>query len=163
MYRNIVVPLDGSGLAEQVLPYVKDLIRHRTLTLHLISIAPLATAVSASAAPVRLYPLAMSRADLDLHEHERERIETELRNYLNAVALDLAQDNTTARVEVRFGEPAEEIIAFAEDVRADLIAMCTHGRTGLARWAYGSVAEKVMRHAACPVLLVRARKNNGPK
>jgi nucleotide-binding universal stress UspA family protein len=58
---------------------------------------------------------------------------------------------------VRFGEPAEEIIDFATDVQADLIAMCTHGRTGLARWAYGSVAEKVVRHAHSPVLLVRAK------
>jgi len=157
MYRNIVVPLDGSELAEQVLPYVKDLARHRTLKIHLVSIAPLAVAVAAPA-PVRMYPLVMSRTDLDLHAQERDRIETELRNYLRAIAVDLAQEGVTLHVEVRFGEPAEEIIAYAEDVQADLIAMCTHGRTGLARWAYGSVAEKVTRYGPCPVLLVRATK-----
>lgn len=158
MYRHIVVPLDGSELAEQVLPYVKDLVRHRTLKIHLISIAPLAVAVAAPA-PVRMYPLVMSRADLDLHTQERDRIEAELRNYLRAIAVDLTQEGVTPHVEVRFGEPAEEIIAYAEDVRADLIAMCTHGRTGLARWAYGSVAEKVTRYGPCPVLLVRAQKS----
>jgi len=100
--------------------------------------------------------LVVSRADLEAQSQERDRIEDELRNYLRGVALNLAHGNVTAEVEVRFGEPAEEIIAYAEDAHADLIAMCTHGRTGLARWAYGSVAEKVMRHAHCPILLVRA-------
>jgi len=158
MYRNIVVPLDASAVAEQVLPYVRDFVQNRAVKIHLISVGPLATVVSASAAPVRLYPLVMSHADLELHVHERDRIEQELANYLHGIAIDLAQGSATTEVEVRFGEPAEEIIDFAQDVKADLIAMCTHGRTGLARWAYGSVAEKVMRHAHCPVLLVRAKK-----
>ena len=157
MYHTIVVPLDGSEVAEQVLPYVRDLVQHRTTQIHLISVAPLSSSVSASAAQVSLYPLVMSSADLELHAHERERIGQELTNYLRGIAIDLAQGNVTTHVEVRFGEPAEEIIAYTQDVQADLIAMCTHGRTGLARWAYGSVAEKVMRHAHCPVLLVRAK------
>lgn len=158
MYRNIVVPLDGSALAEQVLPYVKDLIQNRTVKVRLISIVPLSSTASPMAAPVHLYPLVMSHADLEQHTHERDRIEQELLNYLRSIRLDLPQGGVTTDVEVRFGEPAEEIIAFAQDAKADLIAMCTHGRTGLARWAYGSVAEKVLRHAHCPVLLVRARK-----
>ena len=158
MYRHIIVPLDGSETAEQVLPYVKDLVRGRTVTLHLISIAPLSKAVATSGASLQMYPLVVSRADLETHAQERDRIEDELRNYLKAVAIDLAHDNINVNVEVRFGEPAEEIIAYEEDTQADLIAMCTHGRTGLARWAYGSVAEKVLRHADCPVLLVRAKR-----
>lgn len=158
MYRNVVVPLDGSDLAEQVLPYVKDLIQHRTLTVHLVSVAPLPSAMPTSAAPMRLYPLVMTQADLDVQSGERERIEDELRNYLKGVALTVGREQIRTRVEVRFGDPAEEVIAYAREVEADLIAMCTHGRTGLARWAYGSVTEKVMRHAHCPVLLVRARR-----
>ncbi|HEY4690531.1 MAG TPA: universal stress protein [Anaerolineae bacterium] len=157
MYRNIVIPLDGSTLAEQALPYVKDLLQGRAAAVYLISVAPLAT-VATPAAPVRMYPLVVSRTDFETQVQERDRIEEELRNYLHGIALALAHGSVTAKVEVRFGEPAEEIIAFAEDVQADLIAMCTHGRTGLARWAYGSVAEKVMRHAHCPILLVRARQ-----
>jgi nucleotide-binding universal stress UspA family protein len=157
MYKNIVVPLDGSELAEQALPYVKDLIHNRVVKVHLISVAPLSSSVPAAATPVHLYPLVMSRADLDLHAHERDRIEQELTNYLRGIALTLGNGGVTTNVEVRFGEPAEEIIDFAQDVQADLIAMCTHGRTGLARWAYGSVAEKVVRHAHSPVMLVRAK------
>lgn len=162
MYRDIVVPLDGSELAEQVLPYVKDLVRNRAVTIHPISVAPL-TAPVATSAPVRMYPLVMSRADLELHAQERDRIEQELQNYLHGIALSLAHGQVRVHEEVRFGEPAEEIIALAEEIPADLIAMCTHGRTGLARWAYGSVAEKVMRHAPCPILLVRAKPGHAER
>ena len=156
MYERIVVPLDVSEIAEQVLPYVKELLRGRKATVHLISVAPIAATVTTPAAPIRMYPLVVSRADLETQAQERDRIEDELRNYLRGVAVGLTHNGVTAEVEVRFGEPAEEIIAFAEDVQADLIAMCTHRRTGLARWAYGSIAEKVMRHAHGPILLVRA-------
>ena len=62
MYDTIVVPLDGSSLAEQVLPYVKDMVQHRATTIHLVSIAPLAPVVTAAASPVRLYPLVVSAA-----------------------------------------------------------------------------------------------------
>jgi nucleotide-binding universal stress UspA family protein len=158
MYHHIVVPLDGSELAEQVLPYVKDLIRNRAVKVHLISVAPLASVVSASSAPIRMYPLVMSQAEFALQTHQRDRIEQELTSYLNGIAIRLSPDLATTSVEVQFGEPAETLLAYAEEVKADLIAMCTHGRTGLARWAYGSIAEKVLRHAHCPVLLVRARK-----
>jgi nucleotide-binding universal stress UspA family protein len=161
MYHNVVVPLDGSELAEQALPYVRDLIHNRQVKIHLISVAPLVSSVSATAAPVRMYPLVISRADLEQHAQERDRIEQELASYLHGVALNLSQGQVSVQEEVRFGEPAEEIIAIAEETTADLIAMCTHGRTGLARWAYGSVAEKVLRHAPCPVLLVRTRKDAG--
>ena len=153
MYSSIVVPLDGSTLAEQALPYVKELVKNRTAKVHLISVAPVTSAV----APVHMYPPAIGLAEVEVDSQERERIEQELTHYLNGVALDLGQGSVTTRVEVRFGEAAEEIIAYAQDVHADLIAMCTHGRTGLARWAYGSVTEKVARHAHCPILLVRAK------
>ena len=67
------------------------------------------------------------------------------------------REGVTASSEVRFGRPAEEIIAFANDLNVDLIAMSTHGRSGLARWAYGSVADRVLHAAKCPVLLVLAK------
>ena len=74
--------------------------------------------------------------------------------------MDLTQNGAVEVVtEVRFGQAAEEIIAYARDIKADLIAMCTHGRSGIARWAYGSVADRVLHAAKCPVLLVRATKD----
>ncbi len=90
-------------------------------------------------------------------EAERRRIEDELLNYLRSGEYQLAREGITVSSEVRLGRPAEEIITFANDMKIDLIAMCTHGRSGLARWAYGSVADRVLRAAKCPVLLVRAK------
>ena len=58
---------------------------------------------------------------------------------------------------VHFGAPADEILTYAAENKIELIAMCTHGRSGLARWAYGSVADRVLRASSCPVLLVRAK------
>jgi len=67
--------------------------------------------------------------------------------------LDLARLNPKA--EVRVGSPATEIVAAAGDLKADLLCVSTHGRTGLAHFLLGSVAEKIVRHAPCPVLTVR--------
>jgi nucleotide-binding universal stress UspA family protein len=88
---------------------------------------------------------------------ERRRIETDLRDYLRGIEHQLAREGVTVSSEVRFGRPAEEIISFAKDMKIELIAMSTHGRSGLARWAYGSVADRVLHTAKCPVLLVRAK------
>ncbi|HEY2909674.1 MAG TPA: universal stress protein [Gemmataceae bacterium] len=61
------------------------------------------------------------------------------------------------KAEVRVGSPATEIVAAAADLKADLLCVSTHGRTGLAHFLLGSVAEKIVRHAPCPVLSVRPK------
>ncbi len=61
---------------------------------------------------------------------------------------------------IRFGQPADEIIAYAAKSGCDLIVMSTHGRSGIGRWVYGSVADKVLRSSSIPVLLVRAKDAN---
>ncbi len=103
-----------------------------------------------------LYPLYVYREQLADKDAERRRIETELTNYLQGIARDLEQAGARACCAVRFGSPADEILSYASEHQIDLIAMCTHGRSGLARWAYGSVADRVLRTSSCPVLLVRA-------
>ena len=70
--------------------------------------------------------------------------------------LDLGRLNPKA--EVRVGVPAAEIVSAAGDLKADLLCVSTHGRTGLAHFLLGSVAEKIVRHAPCPVLSVRPTK-----
>jgi len=155
MYDRIVVLLDGSELAEQVLPHVAEIARGRGSELHLLSIIP--TTVPMVAAGVDAYPLRMSAELLALETMERERVEDELDAYLREVAERLADVAASTRVVTRFGRPAEEILQYAEEVGADLIAMSTHGRSGISRWVYGSVADKVLRGAHCPVLLVRVR------
>jgi nucleotide-binding universal stress UspA family protein len=151
---KILIPLDGSQLAEQVLPYVKAIIEWRGTEIHLLSVAPV---IDNAAAAVMLYPLYVYREQLANEEVDRERIETELRSYLQGAARDLEQSGTEVHCAVRFGSPADEILSYASQHDIRLIAMCTHGRSGLARWAYGSVADRVLREASCPVLLVRAK------
>ncbi len=153
MNRLILIPLDGSQLAEQVLPYLKALIECQSAEIHLLSVAPVIDNVAAA---VMLYPLYVYRGQLADEGAERKRIETELTNYLRGIARDLEQAGARVRCFVRFGSPADEILSYASEHRIELIAMCTHGRSGLARWAYGSVADRVLRASSCPVLLVRA-------
>jgi nucleotide-binding universal stress UspA family protein len=155
MYKRILVTLDGSPLAEQVLPHVKAIIEGRPdAQVCLLSVAQV---IDPAAASAMLYPLAVYPGrPIDL-QVERKRLEDELRNYLRSIELQLNQNGNAINSEVRFGQPAEEIIGYAHDIQADLIAMSTHGRSGLARWAYGSVADRVLTHAECPVLLVRAK------
>lgn len=155
MYRRILVTLDGSPLAEQVLPHVNALLEGRSgVRLFLLSVAQV---IDVAAASAMVYPMAIYPGQPVDEDAERRRVEDELRNYLLGVEKNLMQPGVEFYREVRFGNPANEIITYAHDIKADLIAMCTHGRSGIARWTYGSVADRVLRVAECPVLLVRAK------
>ncbi len=155
MYHRILVTLDGSLLAEQVLPHVKAVLEGlKDVHVYLLSVAQL---IDYSAASAMAYPMSMVPARTVDEEAERRRIETDLHDYLRGIEHQLVRESVTVSSEVRFGRPAEEIIAFAKDLKVDLIAMSTHGRSGLARWAYGSVADRVLHAAHCPVMLVRAK------
>ncbi|MDY7076167.1 MAG: universal stress protein [Chloroflexota bacterium] len=147
MYHKVIVLLDGSALAEEVLPHVAEVVRDRGSHVYLLSVAPLPRGVAPTAVDVRL-PSA--------NVQERPGIEQELVDYLRTVAERLAPVAADVQINVRFGRPADEILAFVNDVNADLIAMSTHGRSGIGRWVFGSVANRVLRGATCPVLLVRA-------
>ena len=149
MFNKIVVPLDGSELAEGVLPHVAEMIRDRGSRVYLLSASPLArgsplTTVDAQPASATV-PEALPG------------VMRELMEYLRGVAEKLEPATTDIWIGVRFGRPADEILAFADKVEADLIAMSTHGRSGISRWVFGSVADRLLRGATCPVLLVRAK------
>lgn len=155
MYDRVVVLLDGSELAEQVLPHVAEIIQGRDSEVYLLSVAP--TIVPTVATAVDIYPIYTTADFLTVEAAERERIERELNEYLDMVAKRLEPVASQVSKVVRFGQPAEEILGYADEVTANLIAMCTHGRSGISRWVYGSVADKVLRGAKCPVLLVRVQ------
>jgi len=144
MYRRVVVPLDGSELAEEVLPHVVELIRGRDSQVYLLSVTPTMRGVA---------PLVV-----DVHPNGEgpRRVEQELKEYLRKVARRLEPAAAEVEVAVRFGRPADEVLAFADNVDADLIAMTTHGRSGIRDWIFGSVADRILRGATCPVLSVRA-------
>jgi nucleotide-binding universal stress UspA family protein/predicted transcriptional regulator len=142
---RLLVPLDGSPLAE------------RALDVALEVATPDATLVVMRAVPVDR-DLAAGRTTLTVvDEEETQRVAAEAEEYLRGVRDELARDGRSVEVDVRVGETGEEILAAADERATDLIVMATHGRTGPARWLLGSVADQVVRHSECPVLLVSAR------
>lgn len=151
MYRNVVILLDGSELAESVLPHVGEVIRGRESCVHLLSVAPLPRGVTPDGVDVHA-----SSGDVP---GERSRIQRELVEYLRTIARKLEPVAADVWLAVRYGRPADEILAFVGNVNADLVAMSTHGRSGISRWDLGSVANRVLRGATCPVLLVRAGRD----
>lgn len=153
MFQKVVVMLDGSELAEQVLPHLEEVIRGHESDVHLLSVAPPPT--PAAVAMAEIYPAYVTTDFLAGEAEERERVQQELSRYLAGVAERLRSQAASVQTVVRSGHAAEEILRYAEETQANLIAMSTHGRSGLSRWVYGSVADKVLRGAECPVLLVR--------
>jgi nucleotide-binding universal stress UspA family protein len=139
MFARILVPLDGSDLAEAVLAEVSEL-----ATLHGAEVVLLRVA------------LAHALPGVDQTELQVRAVE-EAESYLARVEGRLRARGIKAESAVRYGRAAEEILDHIESCGADLIAMATHGRSGIQRWVLGSVAESVLRGAAVPVLLLRAK------
>ncbi len=138
MFRRILVPLDGSALAEAVLPQVEEL-----ASLHGSEVVLLRVA------------LAHSFPGSDPTQAQVQAVE-EASGYLGGIEQAFVGRGIKALAVVRYGHAAEEILDHAQRARVDLIAMSTHGRSGIRRWMLGSVAEKVVRAAPVPVLLLRA-------
>lgn len=156
MYRKIVVPLDGSTFAEQALSHAQAIGSPSGTEIHLLSVAPLLE--DQGLAVVDLYPIYVYRDYLVDQTQETHRIRGELQDYLNQVAARLQAADFRVRISIRFGQPADEILAYAQEQGCDLIVMSTHGRSGVGRWVYGSVADKVLRGSTIPILLVRVQE-----
>jgi len=142
--RQILVPLDGSHLAERILPVVTAVARalDSHVTLFQVPIAYVSSSMTGDwYLPVQG---ALETADRDAQA------------YLDDVAARLAAEGLGATTALSVGSVAACIVEYAEAHQVDLIAMCTHGRTGLARWALGSVTDRVLRAGSKPLLLVRA-------
>jgi nucleotide-binding universal stress UspA family protein len=146
--KSIVVPLDGSKLAETVLPRAVELAKTLSLAIVLTRAyqIPLSSAYAGAETPY----IPNSDALLNL-------VREEAGAYLEAKVNELHQ-NGVAKVShiLLVGSGADEIIDLARSTPDNLIAMCTHGRSGVGRWVLGSVTEKVVRHSGDPVLVVRA-------
>ena len=137
MYERVLVPLDGSDLAELSLPFAEELAAKLGSEIILLCVSESAEA-----------------EDYAKHEIYLEQITAVV---TRAAERLLAKPERTLNIRsaVAVGLPAQEIVDYSEQVAASLIIMATHGRTGVTRWALGSVAEKVMRASTRPVLLVR--------
>ncbi len=146
MYKKILVPLDGSEMAETVLPHAVALAR--------------ATGAEVALATVVQFTLGAAGGKLDaMPEAAAERraaLKAEAMLYLKKIQRDLKGQGVTAGCVVLDGDVAGDLIIYAERERVDLVAMATHGRSGIDRFVMGSIAEKVVRGTLKPVLLVRA-------
>jgi nucleotide-binding universal stress UspA family protein len=146
--KSIVVPLDGSELAEGVLPAVEELAKNLDLEVTLLGVY--GVPYGGSSAGEGFY--SPTRIETFIAGLRAETIE-----YLEKKAAELrgkGLDKVTFLAKE--GLAADEIISTARRTSDNLIAMCTHGRTGVTRWMMGSVTETVVRHSGDPVLVVRA-------
>ena len=144
MYRHkrVIVALDGSPSAEAVLRFLVEIAGPLDMTVVLLRVLePFPPSVVEGTRHVILEDIEARRRDAE--------------EYLAPLASELRSHGVDATWQVRRGRPAEEILTAARESRADLIAMATHGRTGLGRLLFGSVAESVLRHAAVPVFMIR--------
>jgi nucleotide-binding universal stress UspA family protein len=154
---STLVPLDGSALAEQVLPYVRYLATTLTAQVQLLRVVSDTDKEALLAHEDVL--LARGRGPpLSLHARVPRawgRLTTHAENYLAAQAAQLGATGLMVTAKVCTGCPAETIVQMAAERRSDLIVMATHGYSGVTRWMLGSVADKVVQAAMVPVLLVR--------
>jgi len=133
MYKNILLPLDGSEISESAIPHVQAL------------------ALGCGTKKVTI-----------AHVVERKRYEGMLAAgkrpgvYLQRTAERLKAKGINTHIELLTGDPSEAIVSYADNSPCDIIVMASHGRSGVTRWAIGSVADKVFRASSIPVLMVKA-------
>lgn len=142
MYKRAVVPLDGSPVAEAIIPFILEIAGPLDLEVVLLRILQ----------PIPPEVIEGSR-HVVVEDVQARGMDAE--EYLAPIAAELRGKGVRVRTLVRRGEPAAEIVEAAREADADLIAMTTHGRSGLRRLIFGSVAEAVLRRAELPVFLMR--------
>ena len=148
-YQRVVVPLDGSELAERALPHAITLARATGAPIHLLRVVDILPLTQLSAVGPGGDPAAVF-AELEIVQAE----EGSATDYLEALRCQLTDRGLAAMTEVR---PDLVVAGLLAALRSeDLLVMTTHGRTGLERLFFGSVAEAMIRHSPAPVLLVRA-------
>jgi nucleotide-binding universal stress UspA family protein len=141
MTKQILIGLDGSALAETILPTVRRLARRSNAEIVLLHVVHIPKTVPAEAG------LALD----EIVEQERR----DAASYLRRLEKEIAADGIAVRTAVVIGEAAPEIVRFAEHYEVDLVALATHGRSGLQRWLHGSVADAVLHTITRPLLLLR--------
>ena len=145
MYTRIVVPLDGSDVAERALPTALEMAHILNTPLHLVRVVDLRVTSFAFGAD------SMLAAQAEGRQRETERaLATE---YLCESAVSLSSEGVQITTEVRDGLAPSELVQMMRP--GDLFVVSSHGRSGIARWYLGSVAEQVVRQATVPVMVIR--------
>ena len=151
MFSKVLVPLDGSKVGEAAFPVIEQLVdkmapksQVEVILLGVITLLRHWVVVGEASAPV------------SYTEEEMELIRKRVTDYLETIGASMKKRGVVISTMVRTGNASDEILKAAEEIGADLIAMSTHGRSGLRRLAFGSITDKIIRGATVPVLLVRA-------
>ncbi len=145
MYKKIMVPLDGSKLAECVLPHVQTLAQGSEVNEIVL---------------VRVVEPFYPRGDFVIEESQIKKMEAAHKaaaeEYLKNLASQLKFNGIKVSYEVLFGNVADTLAEFVANKQVDLIVIATHGRSGVSRWVWGSIADRILRSSCVPVLMVRA-------
>ncbi|MBM4331248.1 MAG: universal stress protein [Deltaproteobacteria bacterium] len=146
MYQKIMVPLDGSELAECVLPHVATLAEGSQIrTIVFVRVVE---------------PFHRPTGDYVINEEQAQKIEAEhmrvAETYLKKLVERLNYKAVNIQSRILFGRVADNLAEFAEKNEIDLIIIATHGRSGVSRWVFGSVADRILRSSCVPILMVRA-------
>ncbi|MFC1924730.1 universal stress protein [Chloroflexota bacterium] len=147
MYQKIMVTLDGSELAECVLPHV-EAIAKGCLVKEVVFVRVLEIA--------QIMNYLMSTPSYDVKRHIESEGKAAAENYLRQLVDRVNYDGVNVHWEVMEGLVADSISDYATKNEVDLIIIATHGRSGISRWVLGSVADRILRSACVPVLMVRA-------
>jgi nucleotide-binding universal stress UspA family protein len=139
-HKRVLVALDGSTAGEAVLRFLMEIAGPLDMTVLLLHV---------------LEPMPASFIDGTVVDDDVEARRQEAEEYLAPISAALRSQGVDTAWAIRRGRPAEEILAAARESGADLIAMATHGRTGVGRLLFGSVAETVLRQAPVPVFMIR--------
>jgi nucleotide-binding universal stress UspA family protein len=142
MYKRVLVPLDGSTVAESIIPFILEIAGPLDMEVALVRVL------------VPVPPSVVEGTRYAVIE-DVVKLQAEAEEYLAPIAAQLRAKGIRATTAVRRGEAVAEILAGARAAEADLIAMTTHGRSGLSRLLFGSVAAAVLSHAEVPVFLMR--------
>ena len=142
MHKRALVSLDGSQVAEAIIPFILDIAGPLDMEVVLLRVVePIPPIVLEGSPHVEVGDVGVRYTDAE--------------EYLAPIAVELRTKGVRVETQVRLGNPADQIAAAARETGADLIAMATHGRGGLGRLVFGSVAQAVLRHVDLPVLLMR--------
>ncbi len=141
MFRKILVPLDGSKIAEAVIPFAREIAARSDAELLFVTVVQ----------QVSVWDAALS---LQVLKRESEIAA----DYLATVERDVSGEGQKVATRVLAGDAAEAVLAAADDGGVDLIAISTHGRSGIARWVFGSVATHILERASIPLLVLRPKE-----
>lgn len=154
MFKKILACLDGSNLAEQILPYVKAQAKSFKSKVVLLHVTAERVIVTPGIPGAPGYPV---QTESMLKEMEQEMFRAD--EYLHKLALGFKKAGIQTKCEIVEGQVGERIVQYAKDNKINLIAMATHGRSGVGRMILGSVADFVFREAGLLILVIRPQHN----